>query len=171
MTGLANRTLFNELLSNAIARDRRYGRRFAVLFIDLDRFKIINDSLGHEGGDQLLKEMASRLRANVRESDVWRGLAVTSSRCWRRNSRSADRGADRAQPAAARAAAGADSRAAVPGHRQHRHCACIRTMRRTVTALLRNADMAMYRAKEEGKNGFQFYFPLIGAILREAAAV
>ena len=70
MTGLANRTLFNELLSNAIARDRRYGRRFAVLFIDLDRFKIINDSLGHEGGDQLLKEMASRLKANVRESDV-----------------------------------------------------------------------------------------------------
>src|SRR6185503_6924530 len=70
MTGLANRTLFNELLNNAIARDRRYGRRFAVLFIDLDRFKIINDSLGHEGGDQLLKEMAVRFRGNVRESDV-----------------------------------------------------------------------------------------------------
>ena len=67
MTGLVNRTLFNELLERAIARDRRYGRRFAVLFIDLDRFKIINDSLGHESGDALLKVMASRLRASVRD--------------------------------------------------------------------------------------------------------
>jgi PAS domain S-box-containing protein len=51
MTGLANRTLFTELLTNTIASAKRYRRHFAVLFIDLDRFKIINDSLGHEGGD------------------------------------------------------------------------------------------------------------------------
>ena len=64
-----DRTLFNELLTKATAAGKRYGRRFAVLFIDLDRFKIINDSLGHEGGDHLLKEMAARFNANVRESD------------------------------------------------------------------------------------------------------
>jgi diguanylate cyclase (GGDEF)-like protein/PAS domain S-box-containing protein len=164
MTGLVNRTLFNEMLNNAIARDRRYGRRFAVLFIDLDRFKIINDSLGHEGGDQLLKEMASRLRANVRESDV---LARFGG----------DEFALLAQEVPDRQTAALIARnlllvALRPvriGGQQCRVTASIGIAMypddaQDVTALLRNADMAMYRAKEEGKNGFQFYSPVIGAV-------
>jgi diguanylate cyclase (GGDEF)-like protein/PAS domain S-box-containing protein len=71
LTGLPNRALFNDRLAQAIARVRRNQRHcFAVLFIDLDRFKVINDSLGHLQGDQLLIMLAERLRQRVRELDT-----------------------------------------------------------------------------------------------------
>jgi diguanylate cyclase (GGDEF)-like protein len=70
LTDLPNRSLFNQLLSFWIKTAERYERRCAVLFIDLDRFKLINDSLGHGAGDNLLIEMAKRLRSVVRSSDV-----------------------------------------------------------------------------------------------------
>ena len=70
LTDLPNREMFNELLRHAIEAARRYQRQFAVLFIDLDRFKIINDSLGHDAGDMLLVEVAGRLRDALRSSDV-----------------------------------------------------------------------------------------------------
>lgn len=70
LTDLPNRRLFNEILEYSIKTARRYQRPLAVLFIDLDRFKLINDSLGHAAGDTLLIEMARRLRDGVRASDV-----------------------------------------------------------------------------------------------------
>ena len=70
LTGLPNREMFNELLRYAIEAAQRHQRQFAVLFIDLDRFKIINDSLGHDAGDILLVEVAGRLRGALRSSDV-----------------------------------------------------------------------------------------------------
>jgi diguanylate cyclase (GGDEF)-like protein len=70
LTNLPNREMFNQLLHFAIQAARRYQRQFAVLFIDLDRFKIINDSLGHEVGDLLLAETAERLRRSLRSTDV-----------------------------------------------------------------------------------------------------
>ena len=70
LTKLPNREMFNELLRHAIEAARRYQRRFAVLFIDLDRFKVINDLLGHDAGDMLLVEIANRLRGALRSSDV-----------------------------------------------------------------------------------------------------
>lgn len=69
LTGLPNRVLFREKLDAAIAREQR-GRPFSVLFLDLDRFKEVNDSLGHAVGDRLLKQVADRLRAAVRGGDV-----------------------------------------------------------------------------------------------------
>src|SRR5262245_1638760 len=69
LTALPNRTMFSEMLGHAIETARRYGRGFGVLFVDLDRFKVINDTLGHEAGDALLKEMSQRLSATVRASD------------------------------------------------------------------------------------------------------
>jgi len=70
LTDLPNRAMFNQLLGFSLKAARRYHRQCAVLFIDLDRFKIINDSLGHAAGDALLVEMAARLRSGVRASDV-----------------------------------------------------------------------------------------------------
>ncbi len=70
LTNLPNRETFNDLLHYAIESARRHQRRFAVLFIDLDRFKIINDSLGHDAGDILLVEVGDRLRQSLRSSDV-----------------------------------------------------------------------------------------------------
>jgi diguanylate cyclase (GGDEF)-like protein len=70
LTGLPNRRMFSQLLNTFIETSRRYDRQFALLFIDLDRFKIINDTLGHANGDALLVEIAGRFRESVRASDV-----------------------------------------------------------------------------------------------------
>src|SRR5690606_997655 len=70
MTSLPNRGMFTELLEHAIESARRSKRKLAVLFVDLDRFKLINDSLGHEAGDRLLKEIAARFKDCLRRSDV-----------------------------------------------------------------------------------------------------
>src|SRR5207342_3774374 len=70
LTHLPNREMFNGMLRRAIDAAARYQRQFALLFIDLDRFKVINDSLGHDAGDMLLVQVADRLRGCLRSSDV-----------------------------------------------------------------------------------------------------
>ena len=70
LTGLPNRALFNDRLLQAINLARRDSRQFALLYLDLDRFKPVNDALGHAAGDELLKAVAVRIRSVVRESDT-----------------------------------------------------------------------------------------------------
>jgi PleD family two-component response regulator len=70
VTGLPNRRMFLERLEAAIARERSDGRRYAVAFFDLDGFKLVNDTLGHLAGDQLLAVVGDRLRRRLRRSDV-----------------------------------------------------------------------------------------------------
>lgn len=70
LTGLANRALFGDLLEKALAAARRRGSHLAVLFIDLDRFKAVNDTHGHEAGDQVLVQLAARIKGAVREADT-----------------------------------------------------------------------------------------------------
>jgi diguanylate cyclase (GGDEF)-like protein len=70
LTGLANRTVFSEKLDEAAKRLQRHGTTFTVLMLDLDRFKIVNDTLGHAAGDQLLVEVARRLSSSLRDTDV-----------------------------------------------------------------------------------------------------
>ncbi|MDP2324328.1 MAG: diguanylate cyclase, partial [Gammaproteobacteria bacterium] len=70
LTGIPNRQFFNDQLTRATARARRDGRKIGLLFLDLDNFKIVNDTLGHDSGDRLLQEVADRIRRSVRTGDV-----------------------------------------------------------------------------------------------------
>ena len=157
LTRLPNREMFNGLLHHAIEAAHRYQRRFAVLFIDLDRFKVINDSLGHDAGDMLLVEIAKRLRHALRSSDVVARLggdefvvildeAIDSNDIERiaRNLLSV-----LSEPLQ------------LSGHECHTTASIGIAMYPAdgadVQTLTKNADMAMYLAKEDGKNGFRFF--------------
>ena len=166
LTGLTNRTMFGQLLAHAIEKRRRYDRHFAVLFVDLDRFKIVNDSLGHEGGDALLAEIAARLRRSVRASDVVGRF-----------------GGDEFvllvelpdRDAAGRVARDLLSAVLKPVRILGQECRVTASIGITVcpddgddvATLLKNADLAMYLAKEEGKNNFQFFSPEISLLSGE----
>ena len=70
LTGIPNRLMFSQQLTHAVDQAKRYGRRFALLFVDLDRFKRVNDEFGHHAGDQLLREAVRRMQHAVRSSDM-----------------------------------------------------------------------------------------------------
>jgi diguanylate cyclase (GGDEF)-like protein/PAS domain S-box-containing protein len=157
LTGLPNRALFLDRLANAIRRAERYGTRLAVMFVDLDKFKAINDTLGHSAGDQLLRIVASQLRLCVRESDTVARLGGDEFVLL------LDDPVGVTMPGTIAQRIGA--RLAVPvtlaGH-QHIVTGSIGISTypsdgADAEVLLRQADIAMYRAKESGRNGFQFF--------------
>lgn len=87
LTGMPNRALLRDRLEHAIARNRRGGGRITLLLVDLDDFKLVNDSLGHNAGDQLITTTALRLHQQLRAADTpWPAAAATSSRSWSRTS-------------------------------------------------------------------------------------
>jgi diguanylate cyclase (GGDEF)-like protein/PAS domain S-box-containing protein len=159
MTGLPNRSLFSQLVKNAIEYSSRYKHTFAVLFIDLDRFKQINDSLGHEAGDILLKTVAHRFRNCLRSSDVVARLGgdefvVLAQRVSNQN---------QVIVVARNLLAAAMKPIPIMGH-ECRVTASIGISMypqdgKDEQTMMMNADLAMYLAKEEGKNNFQFYSP------------
>jgi diguanylate cyclase (GGDEF)-like protein len=157
LTGLPNRETFNQLLHFGIEAARRYERQFAVLFIDLDRFKIINDSLGHEAGDILLVEIAARLRQSLRSSDVVARLGGDEFVVILEQS--ADRGDTEA--IARKLLEVVSQPIQLSGHECHTTAsigiAMFPSDGSDAHTLTKNADMAMYLAKEDGKNDIRFF--------------
>jgi diguanylate cyclase (GGDEF)-like protein len=163
LTALPNRSLFNKLLSQAVSQAQRYHRQLAVAFIDLDRFKQINDTLGHEAGDQLLQEVANRLKACVRESDTVARLGGDEFVVLLTELEEEKYAATVAQKIITTIA-----KPFVLLGQEFRVTASIGISTYPLDGsdeqtLTKNADIAMYQAKEDGKNNFQFYSAKLNA--------
>lgn len=157
LTGLPNRMMFNELITHAIQASRRYGRSFALLFIDLDGFKRINDSLGHEAGDALLKELALRFRHSVRGSDVVARLGGDEFVVIASELENPAQAGTVAQKLLEAACAPVVLRGLSCHVSASIGLALYPQDGTDEQALLTRADGAMYLAKEGGKNAFRFH--------------
>ncbi len=171
LTGLPNRQLFLDRLHLAIANAHRAGHRLAVLFLDLDRFKVINDSLGHGSGDGLLRGVASRIQELLRANDTVARL-----------------GGDEFTILAPQIFDAADAIALARKLREAMRMPFTVDGRELFASasvgislypddggdpetLLKNADIAMYRAKGEGRDTFQLYTPAMNARALEQLAL
>ncbi|MBU1003545.1 MAG: PAS domain S-box protein [Proteobacteria bacterium] len=155
LTGLPNRFLFEQTLERMLAQAKRSGERLAVLYMDLDNFKSVNDSHGHQVGDELLVEMSERIRARLRESDVAARLGGDEFGLLLWNP--SDSGVVSGIAAEIVAAVGRPVQLSVGtvnvsvsvGASQYpEHGADARM-------LVKQADDAMYRVKQDGRNGFR----------------
>jgi len=157
LTGLANRNLLNERIQQALIQARRYGHLLTVVFIDIDNFKLVNDSLGHSAGDELIVTVAERLRVCVRDGDTVARIGGDEFVLVLLNQNFEDGNVhimkriqeEMAQPVMIRG--------------KGLVVTCSMGVARfpedgeDSESLLANADVAMYRAKSNGRNNFQFY--------------
>ncbi len=163
LTGLPNRMLLNDRLNHAIALARRHGAHVAVLFLDLDRFKQINDSLGHAIGDKLLQEVGNRLEAAVRGSDTVSRLGGDEFVIVLSEVQQAQNAARHAEKIHAALSA---------PHTLGQHELQVNVSigisifpddGEDTDTLIRCADTAMYHAKESGRNTYRFFRPDMNA--------
>ena len=157
LTGLPNRAVFSQSVSEAVKVGRRYGQRFAVMFVDLDRFKIINDTLGHSAGDALLIEIGKRLRQSVRQSDLVSRIGGDEFVILLREISNAEQ-----VTTVARKMLTAVVKPLIIHGQECRVTASIGISLFPSDAqdeelLTKNADAAMYAVKEEGRNNFLFH--------------
>jgi len=171
LTGLPNRAMFSERAREAVAHARRHQKTAALLFIDLDNFKTVNDTLGHDVGDALLKIISSRLRASVRGDDFVARIGGDEFCVLLQ---------DIADPREAAAVAQKLLQELGKNYRIGEHqvtsgasigIACVPQDGEDVATLLRLADLAMYRAKELGRNGYQFFSAMLNEDAAAAAAL
>lgn len=167
LTGLPNRALFRDRLTHAMAQADRYHQKLAVMFLDLDRFKAINDTLGHNVGDQLLKIAAERLRSCVRDCDTVARLGGDEFTVIVE-----DIIEDHDAAAVAQKILDTLSQPFnLYGHEVFISVSVGVTLYpsddENADNLLRNADSAMYRAKEFGRNNYQFYVADMNVKARE----
>lgn len=169
LTGLANRVLFRDRLKRALAQARRHKWMVALMLIDLDRFKDVNDTLGHSAGDRVLISVADRLRECVRESDTVARLGGDEFIVVLpvlHDARRVSRIGDRIREAMTK-----------PFHEGGRQVHLSTSIGTTLwpgggdddEELLRNADIALYRAKELGRNRLEFFSAEMNRDLLERA--
>jgi len=171
VTGVANRALFVEHLRLAMVHAERHGRMVGVLFLDLDRFKTINDTLGHEVGDMLLKIVATRLQSAVRAGDTVARLAgdeFTIALAGLRDADEAGRVTRRIQETFSKPIDLQGNRLVVAASIG---VALYPSDDLSIDGLLKHADAAMYRAKDNGGNNFQFYSADMETRARERLAL
>jgi diguanylate cyclase (GGDEF)-like protein/PAS domain S-box-containing protein len=157
LTGLPNRTLFLEELGHAMRDARRSGDRLALLFVDLDHFKVINDTLGHDAGDLLLTQMATALRDGLRPDDLVARLGGDEFVVLVRHGA----GPDEAAVVARKLLAAVTQ----PMQLKGQECRVSASVGICVfpdnaddeASLMKGADIAMYEAKRDGRNAFRFY--------------
>ncbi|MBF0271556.1 MAG: EAL domain-containing protein [Magnetococcales bacterium] len=171
LTGLPNRSLFLDRLNRELIRAKRANSRVALMFIDLDRFKWVNDTLGHAAGDDLLRQTAKRLLSCVRKSDTVARLGGDEFTVIL---------PDMARgPFAERVAAEILSQLVKPFILMGQEAFISGSVGVTVCpddaqdldSLLKNADTAMYRAKSDGRNAYRFYTPDMHAEAEERMAL
>ena len=167
VTGLPNRYLFNDRLDVMLTQAQRNHWSLGILFVDLDRFKAVNDTLGHAAGDLLLRLVAARLRECVRPSDIVGRLSGDEFALVLANLAKVDDAGLVAQKIVGALAAPFD----LSGHQTYISAsigiALYPTDGGDAATLVRNADTAMYRAKEQGRNGYRFYLPDMNERLRQ----
>ena len=158
LTGLPNRMLFSEMATSHLRQARRSRRLYALLFIDLDRFKLVNDTLGHRVGDLLLQSVAQRLRQTLRESDITARIGgdefvmlLTEVSSVEAVSKIADKLVEEV----------GETCRDLEGHdvevQPSIGIALYPQDGTDVDTLIRNADAAMYEAKESGRNTYRYY--------------
>lgn len=169
LTGLPNRALFDERVASALEQARLTGQWVALAFLDLDNFKLINDTLGHHAGDELLRVVASRMLACVRKSDMIVRVGGDEFIILL-NSLPPEAGVMLSRLEAIRAAIGAP--VVLAGRSLQVSCSmgvvCYPEHGETATELLANADSAMYRAKEVGRNNLQVFDAQMAAKAHES---
>ena len=157
LTGLPNRTSFAEHLEEAMRRSKRFGWSVALMFLDLDRFKRVNDSLGHEAGDELLRIVASRLKTCIRETDILFRMGGDEFTVLLENVRTPEE--------VAAVAARMISAVAQPAEISHHELTPTASIGIAIyprddqrgERLVKAADAAMYRAKDVGRNRYAFF--------------
>ena len=162
LTGLPNRLLLQSRLQHALERAERHGARVAVLYIDLDRFKNVNDSLGHPVGDTLLDALAQRLLGRLRDEDTLGRLGGDEFLLILENAKRPEDAANMAQALIALL----EKPFSLPGGHEVYVGASIGISLfpedgTSVTELVQHADVAMYKAKEMGRNTCSFYTPAL----------
>jgi diguanylate cyclase (GGDEF)-like protein/PAS domain S-box-containing protein len=159
LTGLPNRLLFNDRLRVAMVHANRYREKLAVLFLDIDRFKVINDSLGHPIGDELLRRIAERVGGCIRQEDTIARLGGDEFTVLLPGIAKEEDAATIAQKIL--------EAVRLPFFIEHRELFITTSIGVTLfpedgadpESLVRNADTAMYRAKEQGRDNAQLYAP------------
>lgn len=163
LTGLPNRYLLTDRLTQAIALAQRHGKKLALMYLDVDHFKYINDSLGHSVGDQLLRSVAKRLQAGVRHSDT---VSRQGSDEFVVLLSEVEAAQDAAISAEKFIKAMAESYL-IDGHKLHVALSIGISLYpddgKDAETLVRNANTAMYHAKNSGRNNYQRFAPALNA--------